>query len=309
MHCLEKKNLNLEPTVPGFVKVFSPLALRDKYSSWDECNRFAANMLEDVILNEGPETIAAFVIAPMGNTGGLSAPTDEYFKIIREICTKYNILLIFDEKITALAKTGAMFASQTYGVVPDIICAGKSLSSGIIALGAMCVSSEIGEKYFQTLDRETQFSHGQSYVGHPLGCAVGIEAINEIQEKKLDSNAEIIGNKIKEKLEQFKKYGVVREVRGRGVLVGAELVRDTKTNEPFPELGKAFKETTIKNGVILRIENKPTWFSVSPPLIATNDDIEELMSLVEKSLRDALDLVTPGKSQVFVSTSKPRKKN
>ena len=120
-----------EPHMAGFPKVFPPKYYRDRFSSWEECNRFCARMFEDVIVHEDPDTVAGVILEPVSNTGGVITPTDEYFQIIREICDRYEVLLIYDEIITAYGKTGQMFGAQTFGVTPDIICGGKSLSSGI----------------------------------------------------------------------------------------------------------------------------------------------------------------------------------
>src|SRR5581483_830403 len=126
-----------EPQAGGFLKVLPPTAYRDRFSSWDEANRFAAQSFEDVIVNEDPETIAGIIVEPVGNTGGIITPTAEYFQILRRICDRYNVMLIFDEVITGFGKTGSMFAAQTFGVTPDIICAGKGISSGALPLGLL----------------------------------------------------------------------------------------------------------------------------------------------------------------------------
>ena len=132
-----KRKSSFEPHLGGFLKVFPPTYYRDRFSSWEECNRFCARMFEDIIVNEDPDTVAGIIVEPIGNTGGVITPTDEYFQILRDICDRYDVVLIFDEIITGFAKTGNLFAAETFGVTPDIICAGKGLSSGAIPLGAM----------------------------------------------------------------------------------------------------------------------------------------------------------------------------
>ena len=114
-----------EPHMAGFPKVFPPNYYRDRFSSWEDCNRFCARMFEAVIVHEDPDTVAGVILEPVSNTGGVITPTDEYFQIIREICDRYEVLLIYDEIITAYGKTGQMFGAQTFGVTPDIICGGK----------------------------------------------------------------------------------------------------------------------------------------------------------------------------------------
>lgn len=278
-----------EPQMSGFLKVVPPNTYRDRFSSWEECNRFCARLFEDLILLEDPETVAAVIIEPIGNTGGIITPTEEYFQIIREICNRYQVLLIYDEIITAFGKTGNMFAAQTFGVTPDIICGGKSLSNGTVPMGAMMVREELGDVFYGPVEADVHFAHGHTYASSPLGCAAGRAVIEEIVEKDLGSRARTLGNYLASKLEGLKRYGVVREVRGRGVFRGVELVQDTDSLMPFPELGRALKGTSLKNGLIMRID--PTWFAVCPALIATETDIDVLCDLIEKSLVDALALV------------------
>ena len=119
-----------EPQMGGFLKVFPPTYYRDRFPSWEEANRFCAQSIDDVIVNEDPNTVAGVILEPIGNTGGIITPTVEYFQIIREICDRHNVLLIYDEIITGFGKTGSMFAAQTFGVTPDIICCGKGIPAG-----------------------------------------------------------------------------------------------------------------------------------------------------------------------------------
>jgi adenosylmethionine-8-amino-7-oxononanoate aminotransferase len=284
-----KRKTGFEPQMGGFLKVFPPTYYRDRFPTWEECNRFCAQSFEDVIINEDPETVAGIIIEPIGNTGGIITPTEEYFQIIRQICDRYNVILIYDEIITGFARTGAMFAAQTFGVTPDIICSGKGLSSGAIPLGAMIAKEDMGHTFYGAVEDEINFAHGHTFAGNPLACAVGIAVIDEIQQEKLDQRAQKLGNYLATKLKKLKRYGVVREVRGKGLLLGVELVKNTETMTPYPELGQALKRTTLQNGLILRID--PSWFAVAPALIATESDIDELGDLIEKSLVDALKQV------------------
>lgn len=283
------RKTKFEPQMPGFVKVFPPTHYRDRFASWEEANRFAAESIEDAIVGEDPETVAAVIVEPVGNTGGIITPTDEYFRIIRQACDRHNVILIFDEVITGFAKTGRMFAAQTFGVTPDIICTGKGISNGVIPLGAMIAREDMADAFFGPPEANLQFAHGHTFAGNPLASALGIAVIEEIQERRLDEKAARLGDYLVSRLECLKKFGVVREVRGKGVLRGVELVKDTRTMQPFPELGKALKRTALENGLIMRVD--PSWFAVCPPLIAEEADIDEMCALIEKSLSDALEKV------------------
>jgi adenosylmethionine-8-amino-7-oxononanoate aminotransferase len=284
-----KRKTPFEPQMSGFLKVFPPTYYRDRFSSWDECNRFCARMFEDVIINEDPDTVAGIIVEPIGNTGGIITPTDEYFQILREICDRHNVMLIFDEIITGFARTGNMFAAQTFGVTPDIICGGKGLSSGVIPLGAMMAREDMGDAFLGTMEEDVHFAHGHTFAGNPLASAVGLAVLQEIEENQLDRKAAETGDYLSTKLEELKRYGVVREVRGKGMLRGVELVKDTQSLQPFPALGHALKRIALKNGLIMRVD--PTWFAVAPAVIAEKSDIDELCDLIDRSLAEALEEV------------------
>ena len=287
-----KRKIKFEPQVPGFLKVVSPIQVRDRFPTWKEANRFCARLFEDVIVSENPETVAGVILEPVCNTGGMVTPTEEYFSLIREICSRHDVLLIFDEVLTGFGKTGDMFAAQTYGVVPDIICSGKGLSGGVIPMGALMAREHLADCFYGSAEPEIQFLHGNTFAGNPLAAAAGIAVIDELVEKELPQKARQLGSHLRRRLEELKATGVVREVRGLGVLLAVELVQDTRTNAPFPagrKLGAALKETSLDNGLILRID--PDWFAVCPPLIAGEADIDEMCDRIAKSLAEAIERV------------------
>jgi adenosylmethionine-8-amino-7-oxononanoate aminotransferase len=281
-----RRKTPFEPQMAGFLKVFPPTYYRDRFSSWEECNRFCARMFEDVIISEDPRTVAGIIVEPIGNTGGTVTPTHEYFQILREICDRHEVLLIFDEIITGYARTGHMFAAQTFGVTPDILCGGKGLSSGAIPLGAMIAREDLGDAFFGSEMDDVNFAHGHTFAGNPLASAVGIAVIDEIVEQDLPRKAGILGDYLVAKFRGLEKLGVVREIRGKGLLRGVELMRDGQT---CPELGVALKRTALDNGLVMRID--PLWFAVAPALTSTEEDIDELYGLVEQSMVDALRVV------------------
>ena len=293
------RKTKFEPHMAGFLKVVPPNYYRDRFPTWEECNRFTARMVEDVIVNEDPETVAGVIVEPVGNTGGIITPTTEYFEILRDICTRHNVVLIFDEIITGFGKTGSFFAAQTYGVTPDIICCGKGMSNGAIPLAAMIAREDMAQAFWGPPEAGIEFAHGHTFAGNPLGAAVGIAVIDEIVENQLDLKARRLGDYLVAKLEGLRKYGVVREVRGKGILRGVELVKDTRTMAPFPELGTALKKTALANGLIMRVD--PTWFAVAPALVAEESDLDEMCDLIEKSLVQALEQADSMRSQISVT--------
>ena len=268
-----------DPQLSGFPKVFPPSHYRDDFPTWEEANRFAANCFEDIIIHEDPDTVAGIIVEPIGNTGGIITPTEEYFQILRQICDRHNVALIFDEVITGFAKTGQMFAAQTFGVTPDIICTGKGISAGVVPLGAMIARQDMAEA-FAGPAANTHFAHGHTFAGNPLACAVGIAVIEEILEQDLCAKAQRLGEYLVSRLNCLRKLGVVREIRGKGILRGVEFT--------VPNLGTFLKKTALQNGIILRTD--PSWFAVAPPLIANEADIDEMYSLIEASLTEAIRL-------------------
>ncbi|MGO8688396.1 MAG: aspartate aminotransferase family protein [Thermoguttaceae bacterium] len=287
-----KRKSKFEPQMAGFVKTFLPLHYRDRFASWEEANRFAAAAMEDCILAEDPETVAAVILEPISNTAGLATPTDEYLQTVAATCRRYDVMLIFDEVITGFGRTGAMFAAQAFDACPDIICAGKGLSSGAIPLGSMIAREDMGAAFLGPGAAEVQFAHGNTFAGNPLACAVGLAVIDEIVENDLCGHARRLGQHLAARLQGLDRLGVVREVRGRGVLWGVELAEDPAAKRPFPadrKLGVALKRAAIDNGLILRVD--PDWFAVCPALIAQQADIDAMCDLIEKSLRQAMDAV------------------
>jgi adenosylmethionine-8-amino-7-oxononanoate aminotransferase len=275
--------------MPGFLKVWPPTHYRDVFPDWEECNRFAARQFEDIIVSEDPETVAGVIVEPVGNTGGIITPTPEYYRIVREICDRHNVLLIFDEVITGYGRCGAMFGAQAYGTTPDIICSGKGLTSGVIPAGAMIARQDMADAFWGEPEEGREFAHGHTFAGHALACAAGIAVIDELVEKRLPERAKDSGAYLAGRLEELRRLGVVREIRGLGLLRGVELEREPGSHASFPELGAALKRTSLANGLIMRID--PSWFALAPALIAEKSDIDEICGLVEKSLVEALRMV------------------
>ena len=283
-----------DPAMSGFLKVPSPKQLRDDFPTWEETCRYAAMMVRRTIEFENPETVGAYIVEPICNIAGMIIPTEEFFQIVRKACDDYNVIMIADEVLTGWCKTGAFFALQTFGITPDIICSGKGLSSGMMPLGAMIAREDMGNMFLGNEEDGVHFAHGHSFANFPLGSAVALEAIAVMEEEKLYDRALLIGEYLLSRFNKLKeRFGVVREVRGRGALVCLEFMKDEKTKSPYPELGRAFKLCSVKNGLIVRCDHE--WFSVAPPLISTDEELRELCDLVEKSFADALDMVTAQK--------------
>ena len=279
---------------PGFEKCYHPKQLRHMFPTWEETCRHAAQLVRMKIEAEHPETVAAFLVEPICNTAGIVAPTEEYYQIIRKACDDYDVKLIFDEVLTGIGKTGDLFAAQTYGVTPDIICSGKGLSSGVLPMGSMIANLDMDAAFRGAPERH--FGHGHTYANFPLAAAVGTEVLTIIEEENLTIRAREIGATLRSQLEKLQKEtGIIREVRGRGLLLGAEVEEDPIAHKPFPNkcFGEFLKQSARANGVVMRIG--PDWFAVAPPLITTDAEIDDLCARIKKSIQDALNLYTQSK--------------
>jgi putrescine aminotransferase len=167
-------------------------------------------MFEDVIVNEDPSTVAGIILEPIGNTGGLITPTEEYFAIVREICDRHQVLLIADETITGFCKTGNMFGCQTFNVVPDIIVTGKGVSNGIVPLAAMIAQVDMAAAFADDPDADSSapsncFAHGHTFANNPLACAVGSAVLDVMLEGELHVRARQIGDII------CRRFGALQE--------------------------------------------------------------------------------------------------
>src|SRR5437870_5034915 len=169
-----RKTVN-EPLAPGFLHVFPPTCYRCPFGkTYRDCGITCASLVNDVIDMEDPATVAAIIVEPIGHTGGVIDPPEEYLPILRNICDRHNILLIFDEIITGIGRTGNMFAAQTFGVTPDVICTGKGLSGGFIPLSAMICREPIADAFWGPVGKNPGFVEGHTFEGNPVSCAAGI---------------------------------------------------------------------------------------------------------------------------------------
>jgi adenosylmethionine-8-amino-7-oxononanoate aminotransferase len=211
----------------------------------------------------------------------------EYLKILRQLCDEYNILLIFDEIITGFGRTGGLFAANTFDVVPDILCCGKGMSSGYAPLAAALLREPIAKAFWGAPG--TEFAHGHTYAGNPVSCAAGLASIREIVERRLPENSRRVGAHLVQRLEALRPLGIIGDIRGKGLMIGVELVEDPATKKPFaPEvkLGLRIGKQALANGLLLRYD--PHWIAFGPPLIVTAEDIDQMVAILEQSIREVL---------------------
>jgi adenosylmethionine-8-amino-7-oxononanoate aminotransferase len=277
-----------EPLAPGFVHVFPPTCYRCPFGKqYPSCDVTCAGLIGDVIDMEGPETVAAVIVEPIGHTGGIIEPPEEYLPMLREICDRHNVLLIFDEIITGMGRTGQMFAAQTFGVQPDILCMGKGLSGGYAPISAVICRQKIADAFWGDSATNPGFVEGHTFEGNPISSAAGLACIAEIVERDLCGNARRVGAHLEQRLEGLRRLGIVGDIRGRGLFLGIEWVRDPITREQFaPPIGLAIGRQALRNGLLTRFD--PHWLALGPPLTITEAQADEIVDILERSIREVL---------------------
>ena len=281
-----------EPLPTGFIHVFPPYCYRCPFGkAYPRCGLRCATIVQDVIEMEGASSVAAFILEPIGSVGGaLAPPPDDYFHVLKDICSKHKVLLIFDEVITGFGRTGEMFAAQTFHTVPDIICMGKGMSGGYAPLAAIAFRDYIADAFWGEDGR--QFARGHTYGGNPLSAAAGLACIQEIKRLNLCQKAKEMGEYLKQRLNDLRELGVVGDVRGKGLMVAVEFVRDQACKEPFPNelaFGKLIAERALRNGLFVRAT--PHIMSLGPPLIIEKEEIDLMVGILRKSTEDIVSRV------------------
>ena len=285
-----RKTVN-EPLAPGFLHVFPPTCYRCPFGkSYPDCGITCATLVGDVIDMEDPDTVAAIMVEPIGHTGGIIDPPPEYLPILRELCNRHNVLLIFDEIITGAGRTGHLFAAETFGVVPDVLCTAKGLSGGYAPLSAMICRESIGEVFWGPIRDNPGFVEGHTFEGNPISCAAGIAVLREILERDLCANARVQGERLRDGFQRLAhKYGIIGDIRGKGLLQGIELVKNLTTKERFPAelaLGVRIGRRALENGLLCRFD--PHWIAFGPALVATAEQIDEMVALLDRSVGEVL---------------------
>lgn len=275
-----------EPRLPGFAHIELPYCYQCPWKKKIEsCNLECALALEEKIIELGKDKVAAFVAEPIIGTGGIIVPPPGYFEKIRQICTDNEVLFIADEVINAFGRTGKLFGIEHWeGVIPDLMTMAKGITSGYVQLGAVALSGEI----FDTLKQREKFLHGFTYSGHPLACAVGLKNLEIIENEDLAGNAGKMGALLKDKIKAL-DMDVIGDVRGKGLMVGVELVKDKKTKTKFdPPLAVAVVDTAYEMGLITR----PLIGDIlqfSPPMVITETEIDAMVKILRAAIAKALE--------------------
>ncbi|HLI21759.1 MAG TPA: aspartate aminotransferase family protein [Stellaceae bacterium] len=248
-----------------------------------------AESLDALIQREDPETVAAFIAEPVMGAGGVILPPKTYFEKIQAVLKKHDVLLIADEVICGFGRTGNMFGSETYGLKPDILTLAKAVTSAYLPLSATIISEEIYQAMLIESDKLGAFAHGFTYSGHPVCCAVALEALKIYEERDIIGHVRKVAPRFQAGLQRFAAHRFVGEARGVGLIGALEIVRDKATKASFDAQGGAaalIAAAAQERGLIVRPLTGDI-VALCPPLIVTEADIDEIWSRFGDALEDA----------------------
>ena len=277
-----ERRFGYEPLVPGFVFTEAP----DPYREVGDC----VDALEQTISREGPDTVAAFIMEPIIAGGGVLVPPDDYLPGVREICDRYGVLLVLDEVVTGFGRTGRMFGHQHWGVTPDLITLAKGIASGYMPLAATVAKPEIFEAFQGAAGDLNHFRHINTYGGHPVATAVALQNIEIIEREGLVARAASAGGALMEKLQRLVPHPNVGDIRGKGLLIGIELVEDAESRQPLSSalLGAVVAECSRQGVIVGRTTNatpdRSNVLILAPPLTLRDEEADLLVSALEAAL-------------------------
>jgi adenosylmethionine-8-amino-7-oxononanoate aminotransferase len=275
------------PLLPGFVQIPPPYCYRCPFNkqSYPECGVECAQALEEKILAEGPETVAALIIEPvMGDFNAVAGP-DEYYTRISEICRRYGLLIIADEVTTGFGRTGKLFASQDWNPRPDIMCLGKAITNGYMPLSATLATDAIYQRFH---GKANYFTHGVTHGGHPVACAISLAAIDIIIREKLADNAARIGAYLKSGLENLmERNSIIGEVRGPGLMLAIELVKERNSREPFST--KETNDMGVNMALMgLVLSTRANQIRLTPPLMIDEKTADKMVGIIDRGLNQSM---------------------
>uniref|UniRef100_A0A7N2LHX2 Uncharacterized protein n=1 Tax=Quercus lobata TaxID=97700 RepID=A0A7N2LHX2_QUELO len=281
----------LHTDCPHYWRFHLPGETEEEFST-----RLAIN-LENLILKEGPETIAAFIAEPVMGVGGVIPPPATYFDKIQAVVKKYDILFIADEVICAFGRLGTMFGCDKYNIKPDLVSLAKALSSAYLPIGAVLVSPEVSDVIHSQSSKLGNFSHGFTYSGHPVSCAVAIEALKIYKERNIVEQVKSISPKFQDGLKPFSDSPIIGEITNhlmiRSLLSGASSIFLLLHKVDW--IGAYFGAQCEKHGMLVRVSGDN--IMMSPPFIITPKEIDELISIYGKALKATEERVKELKSR------------
>ncbi len=255
-------------------------------------SRLAEN-LEQLIINEGPDTVAAFVAEPVMGAGGVMLPPATYFEKIQTVLKKYDVLMVADEVICGFGRTGNMWGSQTYDIRPDMVTCAKQLSSGYLPISALMISDKVYEVLKAQSRKHGALGMGYTYGGHPVSCAVALETLKIYEERDTVGHVRSVAPRFQERLAQLGSSTLVGEARGVGLIGALELVMDKSSAEQYPaevKAGATLAARAQARGLIVRALPGDV-IGICPPLIITEAQIDELFDSLAEAVSETEGLL------------------
>lgn len=282
----------VSPPPPGLSKIAHPYCYRCEFGHTDcaSCNLECAHDLEEAILREGAENVAAFIAEPIATASGVAIPPKGYWQEIRKICDKYDVLLILDEVVTGFGRLGTMFAMDLFEVIPDIVVMAKGITSGYSPLGAIATNRRITSK----IPDRAFLVPGFTYTGHPVSCAAALVNLSIFQQDHLVQNSFERGKQIKRLLhEKLDNHPYVGDIRSVGLLTCIEIVRQKETRTPFnfnDGVTDILSDYFLKHRVYVRLLEG--YIHIGPPLIITEKEVEWLTDIIQGALEHLSDVLS-----------------
>ena len=271
------------PLLPGFIQIEPPYCYRCPYGKdrYPECGLECADALEKTIQSEGADTVAAFIMEPIMGAFGIVDPPEEFYKRAGEICHRHGLLFIVDEVATGFGRTGKLFASEDWDPQPDILCLGKSMSSGYLPLAATLATEAIFQRFN---GKGNRFENGSTSSGHPVCAAVGLANINIILGEKLTQNAARVGTYLKSRLKGLvDKRELIGDIRGKGLMIGIEFVKDREKKIPLKD-EKIFDIYLDIATLGLIVYYRHNVLALLPPLIIDEGIADQIVTILDKAL-------------------------
>jgi putrescine aminotransferase len=279
-----------EPRTPGFLHIDAPDPYR--FASADPnvpIGIAAADLLEEAILREGAETVAAFIAEPVQGAGGVIVPPPEYFARIREICNRHDVLLIADEVITGFGRTGRWFGLEHYAIEPDIMQFAKGITSGYVPLGGIGVSDRVREA-INDVPPGKRWMHAYTYSGHPTCCAVALKNIEILENEQLVERAARAGERLLTRLRSLESMDGVGHVRGQGLIAAVEVVANKHTKEQYPPaagLSQRLMDALLDRGLCTRVVMD--CICLAPPLMIEDELIDRTVDIIGETIPAVLN--------------------
>lgn len=258
--------------------------------------------LDQLVERIGSNNVGAFIAEPVLGTGSITPPLQDYWQAIQAVLKKHDVLLIADEVITGVGRTGSMFGSQQYEIEPDLITVTKGLTSGYFPLSAAIVGEKIYQVFEDGADTVGPFSHGYTYSGHPIGAATANAVLDIVEKEDLPGNARVVGAYFQAQLkEKFAQLPIVGEVRGVGLMGAIEFVADPDSKKQFDpslKVGARVSKAARDRGLIARPMPHGDTLGFAPPLVTTKAEIDEIVSIAESAVRAVTDELVRGGEKI-----------